>query len=189
MAEYEAFPPLTDELVRVLYTPEEIDKRVSEIADQINKDYADIKQPMIIVGVLRGSYIFISDLCRKLTVPHIVDFISVSSYGSKTRTSGNVKMLLDTRENQEGKHVLVVEDILDSGFTLNYLNRNFLTRNPLSVRNCVLLDKAESHVVPVDTSYVGFKVSDVWIVGYGMDVADKYRSLPYLAEYNPEANK
>lgn len=181
-----SIPALTDELACVMIDADTIARRVNELAQQINHDYADITEPLILVGVLKGSFIFLSDLCRKLTIPHVIDFIAVSSYGNATRTSGNVRMLMDTRENQENHHVLIVEDILDSGFTLDYLNRNFKTRGTRSVKNCVLLDKPERHVVPVEISYLGFAVPDVWVVGYGLDVAEKYRTLPYIAEYKHE---
>ncbi|MDD2231309.1 MAG: hypoxanthine phosphoribosyltransferase [Sphaerochaetaceae bacterium] len=183
-----AIPALTDELACVMIDAETIARRVSELAIQINHDYADITEPLILVGVLKGSFIFLADLCRKLTIPHVIDFISVSSYGKTTNTSGNVRLLMDTRENQEGHHVLIVEDILDSGYTLDYLDRNFKTRGTRSVRNCVLLDKPERHVVPVEISYLGFEVPDVWVVGYGLDVGEKYRTLPYIAEYKHEEN-
>lgn len=178
-----AIPPLTEELACVLIDAETIDRRVNELAMQINCDYAGIEEPLILVGVLKGSFIFLADLCRKLTIPHVIDFISVSSYGNTTSTSGNVRLLMDTRENQDGHHVLIVEDILDSGYTLDYLDRNFSTRGVKSVRNCVLLDKPDRHVVPVDITYLGFEVPDVWVVGYGLDVGEKYRTLPYIAEY------
>ncbi|MBO4388059.1 MAG: hypoxanthine phosphoribosyltransferase [Spirochaetales bacterium] len=181
-----AIPPLTDELAGVLIDAETIDRRVTVLADQINRDYAGITEPLILVGVLKGSFIFLSDLCRKLTIPHVIDFISVSSYGAGTNTSGNVRLLMDTRENQEGHHVLIVEDILDSGYTLDYLDRNFKTRGTKSVKNCVLLDKPTRHVVNVDIAYLGFEVPDVWVVGYGLDVGEKYRTLPYIAEYRSQ---
>src|SRR5574344_1660015 len=119
MAKSLTIPPLTEDLAQVLIDADTINRRVTELAAQINHDYRDIKEPLILVGVLKGSFIFLADLCRKLTVPHVVDFISVSSYGKTTNTSGNVRLLMDTRENQENHHVLIVEDILDSGYTLD----------------------------------------------------------------------
>lgn len=132
-----AIPPLTDDLVRVLIDAETIQRRVAELAQQINRDYADIKEPLILVGVLKGSFIYLADLSRKLTVPHVIDFIAVSSYGKGTVTSGNVRLLMDTRENLEGHHVLIVEDILDSGYTLDYLVRKLQgARNQERQDNC-----------------------------------------------------
>ena len=161
-----ALPP---DLVRVLVDEETIRHRVDELAAQINRDYAGIEEPLILVGVLKGAFIFLADLCRRLTIPHVIDFIAVSSYGVSAVTTGNVRLLMDTRENQEGHHVLVVEDILDSGFTLAYLDRTFGARGTKSVKNIVLLDKPSRHTVPVELAYVGFEIPDVWVVGYGLD--------------------
>ncbi|MCF0237550.1 MAG: hypoxanthine phosphoribosyltransferase [Sphaerochaetaceae bacterium] len=177
-----AIPALTPDLERVLIDAATIERRVDELAAQINEDYKDITEPLILVGVLKGSFIFLSDLCRKITVPHVIDFIAVSSYGSGTRSSGNVRLIMDTRENQENRHVLIVEDILDSGFTLDYLDRTFSARGTKSVKNIVLLDKPDRHTVPVEIKYVGFTIPDVWVVGYGLDYGEKYRTLPYIAE-------
>ena len=177
-----AIPPLTPDLERVLIDADTIQRRVTELADQINKDYADIDKPLILVGVLKGSFIYLADLCRKLTVPHVIDFIAVSSYGKGSESSGNVRLLMDTRENLEGHHVLIVEDILDTGYTLDYLVRNFTARGTKSVNTTVLLEKPDRHVVHVDLKYVGFVIPDVWVVGYGLDYAEQHRTLPYIAE-------
>ena len=180
-----ALPPLTKDLVRVLIDADTIQRRVNELAHQINKDYEGIKESLILVGVLKGSFIFLSDLCRKLNVPHVVDFISLSSYGATTQTTGNVRMIMDTRENLEGRHVMIVEDILDSGYTLDYLCRNFTARNPASLKTAVLLDKPQRRKVDVELDYIGFEIPDVWVVGYGLDYAERYRTLPYIAEMVP----
>lgn len=177
-----AIPPLTQDLERVLIDAETIQRRVAELANQINHDYAGIAEPLILVGVLKGSFIFLADLCRKLSVPHVIDFIAVSSYGKGSETTGNVRLLMDTRENLENHHVLVVEDILDSGYTLDYLVRNFSARGTKSVATTVLLEKPDRHVVPVAPKYVGFAIPDVWVVGYGLDYGERYRTLPYIAE-------
>ena len=177
-----AIPPLTTDLERVLIDADTIQRRVGELADQINKDYAGIDKPLILVGVLKGSFIYLADLCRKLTVPHVVDFISVSSYGKSSESTGNVRLLMDTRENLENHHVLIVEDILDTGYTLDYLVRNFTARGTKSVNTTVLLEKPDRHVVHVDLKYVGFVIPDVWVVGYGLDYAEQHRTLPYIAE-------
>ena len=180
-----ALPPLTKDLVRVLIDADTIQRRVNELAHQINKDYEGIKESLILVGVLKGSFIFLSDLCRKLNVPHVVDFISLSRYGATAQTTGNVRMIMDTRENLEGRHVMIVEDILDSGYTLDYLCRNFTARNPASLKTAVLLDKPQRRKVDVELDYIGFEIPDVWVVGYGLDYAERYRTLPYIAEMVP----
>lgn len=177
-----AIPPLTTDLERVLIDADTIQRRVGELAAQINKDYAGIDKPLILVGVLKGSFIYLADLCRKLTVPHVVDFIAVSSYGKSSESTGNVRLLMDTRENLENHHVLIVEDILDTGYTLDYLVRNFTARGTKSVNTTVLLEKPDRHVVHVDLKYVGFVIPDVWVVGYGLDYAEQHRTLPYIAE-------
>lgn len=177
-----AIPPLTNDLERVLIDADTIQRRVTELANQINKDYADITEPLILVGVLKGSFIYLADLCRKLTVPHVIDFIAVSSYGSGSESSGNVRLLMDTRRSLENHHVLIVEDILDTGYTLDYLVRNFLARGTKSVNTTVLLEKPDRHKISVDLKYVGFTIPDVWVVGYGLDYGEQYRTLPYIAE-------
>ncbi len=185
MAKALSLPPLTEDLAQVLIDAATIDRRVTEIANQINSDYKDIKQPLILVGVLKGSFIFLSDLCRKLTIPHIVDFIAISSYGKGGDVQGNVRLLMDVREDIAGKDVLIVEDILDSGNTLKYLQRNFSTRAANSVRIASFLDKPERHKVDLKLDYMGFTIPDVWVVGYGLDYKEKYRTLPYIAEMYP----
>ena len=180
-----AIPALTEDLARVLIDADTINRRVDALARQISSDYAEAEGELILVGVLKGSFIFIADLARRLNVSHVIDFIALSSYQGDH--SGNVRLLMDTRENMEGKHVLIVEDILDSGNTLDYLIRNFKTRNPKSVKTAVLLDKPDRHVVPVDIDYIGFTIPDVWVVGYGLDYNEKHRTLPYIAEMYPQA--
>ena len=169
---------------RVLVSREEIQARVKELAATINNDYKDSKLPLIIVGVLKGSFIFLADLVRELTIPHIVDFIAVTSYGNdkRTKSTGTVRMLMDTREDQKDHDVLIVEDILDSGWTLSYLNKYFKSRDPISVKNIVLLDKPGRHEADVKIDYLGFSIEDVWVVGYGLDYREKFRTLGYIAE-------
>jgi hypoxanthine phosphoribosyltransferase len=166
-------------LARVLIPEEAIQTRVKELANQISSDFSDVGS-LYIVGILKGAFIFLADLARHLTVPHSVDFMALSSYGKST-TSGAVRILMDLREPIEGRHVLMVEDILDTGQTLNYLYHVLGGRKPASIRTCVLVRKQrESLDVPVH--YLGFEIPDVWVVGYGLDFADKYRTLPYIAE-------
>ena len=167
------------DLARVLISAEVIQKRVIELAQQISADYSE-GDPLYMVGILKGAFIFLADLTRTLSIPHIVDFMAVSSYG-KTTTTGEVRLLMDLREPVEGRHVLIVEDIVDSGQTLHYLYRLLQGRNPASLKTCALVRKQRERVhVPVD--YLGFEIPDVWVVGYGLDYADKHRTLPFIAE-------
>ncbi len=168
---------------RVIVDQDTIQKRVKELADQINHDYKDIEEPLILVGILKGSFIFLADLCRHLTIPHVVDFMSVSSYGHSDKYTGNVRIIMDARENQEGRDVLIVEDILDSGHTLDYLIKNFNSRYTKSVKTCVLARKPSTAMAfPIEINYLGFDIPDVWVVGYGLDYAEQGRTLPYIGE-------
>jgi len=170
---------LPPDIARVVVSKEQIGKRVKELADRISADFANGEKPYI-VGILKGAFIFLADLTRQLTIPHTVDFMALSSYG-KTTTSGAVRILMDLREPIEGKHVIVVEDIVDSGQTLDYLYRVLNGRKPASLNSCVLVRKERDNLsIPID--YLGFDIPDVWVVGYGLDFADKYRTLPYIAE-------
>ena len=169
---------------KILFSRDEISNRIKELAHQIDEDFKDAKEPIILVGVLKGSFIFLSDLSRELTIPHIIDFIAVSSYGKKktTKSSGSVRMIMDTREDQQNRYVLIVEDILDSGYTLEYINKMFIARGTHSVKNVVLLTKEIKHEADVKLDYLGFSSPDVWAVGYGLDYRERFRTLPYIAE-------
>lgn len=180
-----ALPPLTEDLKQVLIDADTISRRVTEIAGSINRKYKDEKEPLVLVGVLKGSFIFLSDLVRKLDIPHVVEFIAISSYGNNGSQQGEVRMLMDTRESLMGKRVLIVEDILDSGNTLSYLIELFKSRGVKSIETAVFLDKPERHKAHVDIQYMGFTIPDVWVVGYGLDYKEKYRTLPYIAEMYP----
>jgi len=167
------------DLARILISADQIQARVQELARQISQDYKDVDR-LYMVGILKGAFIFLADLTRHLEVNHAVDFMALSSYG-KTSTSGTVRILMDLREPIEDQHVLIVEDILDTGNTLSYLMRILHERKPASLRTCVLVRKVRDGVdFPVD--YLGFDIPDVWVVGYGLDFADRYRTLPYIAE-------
>lgn len=167
------------DLERVIITAEAIEKRVSQLAVQISQDYQNVSR-LYLAGVLKGAFIFLADLTRRLSIPHVVDFLAVSSYG-KTTDSGAVRILMDLREPVEGQHVLIVEDIVDTGHTLSYLYSILKGRNPASLRTCALVRKErDNQGVPID--YLGFDIPDVWVVGYGLDYADRYRTLPYVAE-------
>jgi hypoxanthine phosphoribosyltransferase len=168
-----------DEIERILLDEETISARVRELAARISADYAEATD-LVLVGVLKGSFIFLADLARQLTVPHSVDFIALSSYNRGTVSTGAVRLIMDTRSSVTGRNVLVVEDILDTGYTLDYLLRAFQAREPASLRTCALISKPDRHEVQVDIDYLGFEVPDEWLVGYGLDYADRFRTLPYI---------
>lgn len=173
------------DLARVLISEEKLQERVVELADQITRDYSD-SDDLYMIGILKGAFIFLADLARKLEVPHIVDFMALSSYGQTTTTTGAVRILMDLREPIEDRNILLIEDIVDSGHTLSYLYKTLLGRRPATLRTCVLLQKERDALdVPID--YLGFSIPDVWVVGYGLDFADKHRTLPFIAELKPEA--
>ena len=174
---------LEQDIERVLFSEEELDRRVSEIAAEINRDYAG-KEPMLI-SVLRGSFVFMADLIRKIEVPCTVDFMSVSSYGRGTTSSGQVQITKDLSDDIEGKDIIVVEDILDSGNTLSYLLQLLQARKPASMKLCTLLDKPDRRVKEVHVDYSGFTIPDEFVVGYGLDYAEKYRNLPYIGVLKP----
>ena len=174
---------LEQDIERVLFTEQELKDRVAEIAARIDRDYAG-KEPMLI-SVLRGSFIFMADLARAITLPCTVDFMAVSSYGSGTTSSGQVKITKDLSESIEGRDIIVVEDILDSGNTLSYLLEILKARRPASLRLCTLLDKPDRRVKPVAVDYCGFSIPDYFVVGYGLDYAEKYRNLPYIGVLKP----
>ena len=170
---------MKDDKPDTLVAEETITRRVEEIAQQINQDYQD-QGPLVLVGVLKGAFIFLADLSRRLTVPHSIEFIAVSSYGKAGASSGAVRLLMDVRENIENRHVLIVEDILDTGHTLDYLTSLLKARRPASLRTCVLVRKTERVEVDVTIDYLGFDIPDVWVVGYGLDFAERNRTLPYI---------
>ena len=166
------------EKIGVLIAEEEIDKRVREIADQISKDYAG--RQVHLVCVLKGGSFFMCELAKRITVPVSLDFMSVSSYGSDTKSSGVVKIVKDLDESIRDKDVLVVEDIVDSGRTLSYLMEMLRDRSPRSLKLCTLLDKPERRVIDVPVDYTGFAIPDKFVVGYGLDYDQRYRNLPYI---------
>jgi hypoxanthine phosphoribosyltransferase len=168
----------------VLLDEAAIRQRVYELAQQIERDYAGVER-LLLVGVLKGAFIFLSDLARALQLPHAVDFISVSSYGMSA-ISGAVRIVLDLREPIEGKHVMLVEDIVDSGKTIAYLQHVLTSRGPASLRTCALLRKERPEAMAVPVDYLGFTIPDVWVVGYGLDYADTHRTLPYIGVLKPE---
>lgn len=174
---------LDKDIEKVLFTQEQLQTRVKELGAEITRDYAG-KAP-VLASVLRGSYIFMADLTRAIDLPISVDFMSVSSYGKGTVSSGQVQIIKDLSDHIEGKDLIIVEDILDSGNTLYYLMQVLQARGPASIKLCTLLDKPKRRVKPVTADYSGFTVPDAFIVGYGLDYAEKYRNLPYIGVLKP----
>jgi len=175
---------LHPDIERILISEDEIQQRVAALAAEIDRDYRNAEH-IVLIGILKGAFIFTADLARKLTIPHSVDFMSISSYGDQTISDGAVRLIMDLRKPVIGKHVIVVEDIVDSGHTMNYLYQTLQGRNPASLKTCTLFKKTRDHLdVPLD--YIGFELPDVWVVGYGLDYADTHRTLPYIAELKKE---
>ena len=172
------------DILEVFYSEEQLKTKVAELGAAITRDYQG-KSP-VLVSVLRGSYIFMADLTRAIDLPCTVDFMSVSSYGTGTTSIGQVKILKDLSEPIEGKVLIIVEDILDSGNTLFYLRDVLAARKPASIAICTLLDKPERRTKPIQADYSGFEVPDAFVVGYGLDYAEKYRNLPYIGVLKPE---
>jgi hypoxanthine phosphoribosyltransferase len=170
----------------VLLSQEQIQNRVADLAAEIDAAYADAEQ-LVLIGVLKGAFVFLADLARKLAVPHRVEFIAVSSYGAKgSEAADPVRLIMDVRHAIDGEHVLIVEDIVDTGHTLAYLRKLFEVRGPASLKICTLLHKPDRTEKNVDLDFLGFTIPDVWVVGYGLDYAERYRTLPYIGELPPE---
>jgi hypoxanthine phosphoribosyltransferase len=168
-----------DAIGEILVTAEDLTRRVRELADEISRDYAG--KDLVLIGVLKGAVFFLSDLMRHIEIPVEVDFMAVASYGSATKSSGVVRILKDLDAVIEGRDVLIVEDIVDSGLTLQYLLRNLAGRNPRSLEVCALLIKPERRKVDIPTRYVGFDIPNEFAIGYGLDYQERYRNLPYVA--------
>jgi hypoxanthine phosphoribosyltransferase len=164
---------------RPIVTQEEMRARIRELGKQITADYTG--KDLVLVGVLKGAYAFYADLARAIRIPMRVDFIVVASYGSRAKTSGKVKMVTELTEDIKGKDVLLVEDIVDSGLTIQYLVKQLSKRKPQSVKVCTLLNKPERRAIDVPLAYIGFNIPDKYVVGYGLDYQQQYRNLPYLA--------
>jgi hypoxanthine phosphoribosyltransferase len=168
-------------LGKVIVTEDELQGRVAALGKEITADYAD--RPPLLVGVLKGAFLFMSDLARNIDLPVELDFMAVSSYGSATKTSGVVRIIKDLDMDLTDRHVLIVEDIVDSGLTLAYLRKNLAARGPASLEVCSLLVKEGLQKVDPDLRYVGFRIPPVFVVGYGLDIDERYRNLPYICEY------
>ncbi|HKM02292.1 MAG: hypoxanthine phosphoribosyltransferase [Tissierellia bacterium] len=172
------------DIKKILIEEKDLQAKVAEIGAKVTEDYRG--KELLIVCVLKGAVIFVSDLIRKIDLPLDIDFMAISSYGDNTKSSGVVRILKDLNMSIEGKHVLIVEDIIDSGLTLAYLVENLRSRGPASVEICTILDKKERRTTSLDIKYIGFQVPDEFVVGYGLDYAEKYRNLPYIAVLKEE---
>ncbi|MFA5867913.1 MAG: hypoxanthine phosphoribosyltransferase [Actinomycetota bacterium] len=175
---------MSEEISDILISQSELKARVAELAAEISRDYKG--KDLVLIGILKGAFIFLADLCRQLTIPASFDFIAVSSYGSGTRSGGIVRILKDLDTDITGKDVVIVEDIIDSGLTLNYLHKSLRARNPSSLEICALLRKPEMDRVKLDAKYIGFSIPSDFVVGYGLDYAGKYRNLPHIVRLRPK---
>jgi hypoxanthine phosphoribosyltransferase len=172
---------MLDEIVEILFTEEQIRTRVQDLGREISEDYKD--RQLVFVPVLRGSVFFATDLARKVDVPLSLDFLSISSYGEGSE--GVVRITKDLEENIAGKDVLLIEDIVDTGFTLKYLLRTLNSRNPKTIEVCTLLDRKARRIIEIDLKYTGFEIPDKFVVGYGLDFRQRYRNLPYIGVVRP----
>ena len=171
-------------VAEILIDEDDLQRRIAELGDEISADYRG--RDLLLLGVLKGAVFFMSDLMRRLTIPCEIDFMAISSYGASTDSSGVVRILKDLDINIEDRHVLVVEDIIDSGLTLSYLMRMLESREPASLEICALLTKPERREIDVDVRYTGFEIPNRFVIGYGLDFAERYRNLPYVAVLHPD---
>ena len=174
---------MKNDIQEVLFSEQQLADKVAELGARISADYAG-KDPLI-VSVLKGSYVFMADLTRRISIPCNVDFMAVSSYGAGTKTTGEVQIIKDIGRKIDGRHLIIVEDILDSGVTLSFLMKVLKARGAASIRLCTLLSKPERRKVGVPVDYLGFEIPDAFVVGYGLDYAEKYRNLPYIGILKP----
>ena len=180
----EPMKALEKDIEQVLISTEDIQRKTSEVGAQISEDYAG--KDLLLVGVLKGAFVFMADLSRHIRLPLEFDFMAVSSYGAATQTSGVVRILKDLDHEVIGRHVLLVEDIVDSGLTLSYLLKNLRTRKPASLEVCALMQKAGVQRVPLDIKYKLFEIPSVFVVGYGLDFAERFRNLPFVGTLRPD---
>jgi hypoxanthine phosphoribosyltransferase len=173
-----------NDIEHVLITEEEIQRKIAEVGEQLSTDY--VGRDLLVVGVLKGAFVFMADLSRHVRLPMEFDFMAVSSYGAATQTSGVVRILKDLDHEILGRHVLLVEDIVDSGLTLSYLLKNLRTRRPASLEVCALMQKTGVQQVPLDIKYRLFEIPSVFVVGYGLDYGERFRNLPFVGTLRPE---
>jgi hypoxanthine phosphoribosyltransferase len=176
--------PLLQDVDRVLIPTETLQKRVAELGAQISADYQDLNP--LLICVLKGGYMFLADLTRALTIRHSIDFMAVSSYGNSTLTTGVVRILKDLDRDITGRHILIVEDIIDTGHTIAYLLENLRVRGPASIRICTLLSKPSRREVELKIDYIGFEIPNEFVIGYGLDFAENYRNLPFIGVLKPD---
>jgi len=169
--------------LKKLYDVDELQQRIAEMGAQITEDYRG--KDLVLVAILKGSFPFVADLCRTIALPLSVEFLGLSSYGEGTQSTGVVRITQDLSKPIDGKDVLIVEDIVDTGLTLRYIEENFQTRNPSSIEVCSLLDKPSGRKIQVEARYVGFTIGTHFVVGYGLDLGEKYRNLPYIGYFDP----
>jgi hypoxanthine phosphoribosyltransferase len=185
MDDFEIPPECLEVIDRVLFTPEQIQARIAELGAQISKDYAG--ESLLLIGVLRGVIFFMADLLRTIKIPVEVDFMSVSSYNHESRDKGYVRLVKDLELSITDRHVLFVEDIIDTGLTLNYLLNTLKTRQPASLEVCVLFNKQKRRLIELSMRYTGFDIPDYYVVGYGLDYREKYRNMPFVGLLKAEA--
>ena len=176
-----------DERLTTLLSKPELDERIAALGEEITRDYQGHSEPITLIGILKGSFVFLADLGRAIDLPITFDFIGLSSYGDETKSSGVVRLTQDLSKPIEGKHVLVVEDIVDTGLTMKYLLENLQTRGPASVKLVSLLEKPMKNQAGIKVDYLGFSIPDKFVVGYGLDFAEKYRNLPYVGVWEGES--
>lgn len=176
---------MEEQISRILFSREELLKRIAELGEEITRDYKE--KNLLVLAILKGAVPFMADLIQQIKIPLTYDFMAVSSYGASTTSSGVVRIMKDLERSVEGVHILIVEDIVDTGLTLKYLKENLTARNPESVRIVTLLDKPERRKVDVKPDYNGFTIPDEFVVGYGLDFNEMYRNLPYIGILKPEA--
>ena len=179
-------PDYEDDIEDILISEQEIQDTVARLGEQITKDYEG-EDNLLLIGVLKGAFVVMADLSRRIRLPVEFDFMAISSYGAATKTSGVVRILKDLDHEIEGRNVLLVEDIVDSGLTLSYLLKNLRTRRPKSLEVCALMQKTEVQQVPLDIRYRGFEIPPVFVIGYGLDYGERFRNLPYVATLKPAA--
>ncbi len=173
-----------EDIAQILLTGEQIQDKIAELGAQITRDYAG--SDLLLVGVLKGAFVFMADLSRHIHLPMEFDFMAVSSYGAATQTSGVVRILKDLDHEIQGRNVLIVEDIVDSGLTLSYLMKNLRTRRPATIEVCALMQKTDVQQVPIEIKYRAFEIPPVFVVGYGLDYGERFRNLPYVGTLRPE---
>jgi hypoxanthine phosphoribosyltransferase len=167
----------------ILFTQEQIQRRVAELGAQISRDYTG--KDLVVIGILKGVIFFMADLLRAMTIPVTLDFLAITRYGPTEQTHGVVNLTKDLNEPLAGRHVLFVEDIIDTGFTNHYIMRTLLLRDPASLNVCILLNRPRRRIIEVKPAYVGFDIPDYYVVGYGLDYQEQYRNLPYIVKFEP----